>query len=86
MQFVVLQGDGIGPEIVGSAIDIINLIKNKLKINIDLINLEIGFSSLKSNGTTFPKNVLEICKKSDGIILFDSILMLSLFTSFTVAL
>ena len=69
MQFVVLQGDGIGPEIVSSAIDIINLIKNKLKIKIDLIHLEIGFSSLKSQGTTFPKNVLEICKKSDGIIL-----------------
>ena len=69
MQFVVLQGDGIGPEIVSSAIDIINLIKNKLKIKIDLIHLEIGFSSLKSQGTTFPKKVLEICKKSDGIIL-----------------
>ena len=69
MQFVVLQGDGIGPEIVSSAIDIINLIKNKLKIKIDLIHLEIGFSSLKSQGTTFPKQVLEICKKSDGIIL-----------------
>ena len=69
MQFVVLQGDGIGPEIVSSAIDVINLIKNKLKIKIDLIHLEIGFSSLKSQGTTFPKIVLEVCKKSDGIIL-----------------
>ncbi len=65
MQFVILQGDGIGPEIVSSAIDIINLIKNKLNFKIDLVNLEIGFSALKSQGTTFPKKVLEICKKSD---------------------
>ncbi len=64
-----MQGDGIGPEIVNSSIDIINLIKNKLNLKIDLIYLEIGISSLKSQGTTFPSSVLEICKKSDGIIL-----------------
>ncbi len=34
-----------------------------------MVNSEIGFSSLKSQGTTFPASILEICKKSDGVIL-----------------
>ena len=64
-----MQGDGIGPEIVNSAIDVIDLLKDRFNLNIELIYSEIGFSSLKSQGTTFPDPVLEICKKSDGIIL-----------------
>ena len=64
-----MQGDGIGPEIVNSAIDVIDLLKDRFNLNIELIYSEIGFSSLKSQGTTFPDTVLEICKKSDGIIL-----------------
>ena len=58
-----MQGDGIGPEIVNSSIDIINVIKKKLNLKIDLIHLEIGYASLKSQGTTFPFSVLEIRRK-----------------------
>ena len=64
-----MQGDGIGPEIVNSSIDIINVLTKKLNLKIDLVHMEIGYSSLKSQGTTFPFSVLEICRKSDGIIL-----------------
>ena len=64
-----MEGDGIGPEIVNSSIDIIKVLKEKLNLNIDLIYSEIGLSSLKSHGTTFPDTVMDVCKKSDGIIL-----------------
>ena len=64
-----MEGDGIGPEIIASTTNIINSVKKKLNLNIDLIYSEIGLSSLKSNGTTFPDSVMDLCKKSDGIIL-----------------
>ena len=64
-----MEGDGIGPEIIASTTNIINSVKKKLNLNIDLIYSEIGLLSLKSNGTTFPDSVMDLCKKSDGIIL-----------------
>ena len=39
-----MQGDGIGPEIVNSAIDVIDLLKDRFNLNIELIYSEIGFS------------------------------------------
>ncbi len=69
MRFIVLEGDGIGPEIVNSAVEIIKLLNDKLNLNIKLRFFDIGFSSLKSQGTTFPLKLLDICKNADGIIL-----------------
>ena len=64
-----MEGDGIGPEIIDSSLDVINLVKKKLNLKIKLIHLKIGLASLKSQGTTFPDNCLNVCKNSDGIIL-----------------
>ena len=64
-----MEGDGIGPEIINSSLDVINLVKKKLNLKIKLIHLKIGLASLKSQGTTFPDNCLNVCRNSDGIIL-----------------
>ena len=64
-----LDGDGIGPEIMESTLEIIHLLNSKLQIDINIEKEMIGFKSLKKVGTTFPKKVLLKAKKADGIIL-----------------
>ena len=64
-----LDGDGIGPEIMESTLEIIHLLNSKLQIDINIEKDIIGFQSLKKNGTTFPKKVLSKAKRADGIIL-----------------
>ena len=64
-----LDGDGIGPEIMKSTLEIINLLNSKLQIDINIEKEIIGFQSLKKVGTTFPEKVLLKAKKADGIIL-----------------
>ncbi|MDC1260598.1 isocitrate/isopropylmalate family dehydrogenase [Pseudomonadota bacterium] len=64
-----LDGDGIGPEIMESTLEIINLLNSKLQTDINIEKDIIGFKSLKKVGTTFPKKVLLKAKKADGIIL-----------------
>jgi len=64
-----LDGDGIGPEIMESTLEIIHLLNSKLQIDINIEKEMIGFQSLKKVGTTFPKKVLLKAKKADGIIL-----------------
>ena len=69
MKILALRGDGIGPEIVDATIKVLKTISQKLNFNLDLIYSDIGFSSLKKNKTTFPKEILKLCSEVDGIIL-----------------
>ena len=39
------------------------------KINFKLKPFDIGFKSLKEKGTTFPPEVLNLARNSDGVIL-----------------
>ena len=64
-----LDGDGIGPEIMKSTLEIINLLNSKLQIDINIEKEIIGFPSLKKVGSTFSEKVLLKAKKADGIIL-----------------
>ena len=69
VNIIVFEGDGIGPEIMSSTLEIIDLLNTKMEIDIKIEKGIIGFDALKQFGTTFPKNVLSIAKKADGIIL-----------------
>ncbi len=69
MHFVILPGDGIGPEITQSTIRVMETVDQALSLGIDYEIHDIGLSSLKSSGTTAPPRVLERCKAADGIVL-----------------
>lgn len=69
MNFLVLKGDGIGPEIVDATLDVVKKISIKLNLKLNFTFEEIGLSALKKYKTTFPKHIIPIVKKFDGIIL-----------------
>ncbi len=69
MKLLVLKGDGIGPEIMASALDVLETISKKINFKLDLHYEDIGYSALQKFNTTFPKHILSIIKNFDGIIL-----------------
>ena len=69
MKILVLPGDGIGPEIVNSALAVLAACERKFDLNISYETEDIGFVSLKKHGTTLREEVLQGARKFDGIIL-----------------
>jgi 3-isopropylmalate dehydrogenase len=69
MKILVLPGDGIGEEITRAAMTVLNVVDDRFTLKLAFEYEDIGFKALKKTGTTLPDNVLEMAKKSDGIIL-----------------
>jgi 3-isopropylmalate dehydrogenase len=69
MRFVVLPGDGIGPEISAATVEVLQLLNVKLSLGLAFDIHEIGLAYLKREGSTFPAPVLEACRSADGIVL-----------------
>jgi 3-isopropylmalate dehydrogenase len=69
MKFLVLPGDGIGPEIVASAVAVLQAADARFGLNVALDYEDIGFASLEKHGTTLRPELLEQAKGYDGILL-----------------
>lgn len=69
MKFLVMPGDGIGPEIVPVAVAALTALNQKLDLGVSLEEVPIGFASLGLKGNTFPDEVLEKARDSDGVIM-----------------
>jgi len=59
MKFLVLPGDGIGPEIIESAVAVLKEVDQKHGLGIEYDYQEIGFASLEKYGTTLRHELLE---------------------------
>ncbi len=69
MRILVLPGDGIGPEIVASAMQVLQAANRKFDLQLQFDFAEVGFVSLEKYGTTLRDEVLESARSYDGIIL-----------------
>ncbi|WP_420223807.1 isocitrate/isopropylmalate dehydrogenase family protein [Pigmentiphaga litoralis] len=69
MKFLVLPGDGIGPEIVGSAVDVLDTVQAHYGLDLAFDYQDIGFASLDKHGTTLRETVLQGARNYDGILL-----------------
>ncbi len=69
MKFLVLPGDGIGPEIVAASLDVLNAAAQRFKLDLRLDHDSVGFDSLREHGTTLRDEVLAKAKTYDGVIL-----------------
>ncbi|KAF1018140.1 MAG: Homoisocitrate dehydrogenase [Paracidovorax wautersii] len=69
MKFLVLPGDGIGPEIVAAAIGVLEAAQQRFGLQIALDYEDVGFASLDKHGTTLREDVLQGARRYDGIVL-----------------
>ncbi|KAI8143912.1 3-isopropylmalate dehydrogenase [Fennellomyces sp. T-0311] len=73
VSIVCLPGDGIGPEIVGEAVKVLNKIAERrskaLNVEFEFKNELIGLAALEKTGEPLPDSALEACKAADAILL-----------------
>jgi 3-isopropylmalate dehydrogenase len=69
VRLLVLEGDGIGPEIVEATMQVMRRVDSVFGLDLSFRSLPIGFTALKASGTTFPTETLSAAKSVDGTIL-----------------
>jgi 3-isopropylmalate dehydrogenase len=69
MRVLVLPGDGIGPEISASTLEVLDLVDRRLSLSLSFETQEVGLARLKREGITLPPAVLEAARAADGIVL-----------------
>jgi len=66
---LVLKGDGIGPEVVGEALQVLKVVARRAAVDIDFKEGAAGGHAIDAFGTPLPDNVLAQAKDSDAILL-----------------
>lgn len=64
-----LPGDGIGPEIMAVAVDVLKVIGEQLDINFKFQEALIGGAAIDATGEPLPAQTLEMCRNSDSVLL-----------------
>ena len=68
-KILVLPGDGIGPEIVTEAVNVLNTAKEKFNLDIELDNALVGGAAYDEFGSPLPDVTLDKARASDAILL-----------------
>ncbi len=63
-----ITGDGIGPELSESVINILDAINDKIGVKVQVTKLEAGDAALKKTGKALPDETLDTIKKSDACL------------------
>jgi 3-isopropylmalate dehydrogenase len=69
IRLLVLEGDGIGPEIVAATLHVLDAANRALTLRLAFERADIGLKALAAYGTTLPDAVVDAAKAADGIIL-----------------
>src|SRR3546814_14491126 len=69
MRFLVLPCDGIGPEITGATMEVLEAADRRFGLGLAYDYDDVGFASLEKYGTTLRDETIEKAKAYDGIIL-----------------
>lgn len=64
-----LKGDGIGPEIVDAAVEVLDKISQKYNLSFTYIPLLAGGCAIDATGMPLPQKTIDLCKASDSVLL-----------------
>lgn len=68
-KIAVLPGDGIGPEVVEQAVQVLKAVEKKFKCEFDFTEGIIGGCAIDECGEPLPAQTVELCKNSDAVLL-----------------
>jgi 3-isopropylmalate dehydrogenase len=68
-QITLLPGDGIGPEIIAIAVQVLKAIGQKFDLQFEFKEALIGGAAIDATGEPLPAETLAICKASDSVLL-----------------
>lgn len=64
----ILEGDGIGPEIMREALKVLGAVEKKYGHSFQLIHAPFGASAYFTDGSAFPEKTKQICDEADYIV------------------
>lgn len=68
-RITLLPGDGIGPEIMAVAVDVLKMVGQQLNISFQFEEALIGGAAIDATGDPLPAASLETCRQSDAVLL-----------------
>jgi len=68
-QITLLPGDGIGPEIISVAVEVLDAIASKHDLEFSYTKALIGGAAIDETGEPLPEATLTVCRNSDAIML-----------------
>ncbi|HEY5309595.1 MAG TPA: isocitrate/isopropylmalate family dehydrogenase, partial [Casimicrobiaceae bacterium] len=69
LRILVLEGDGIGPEITAATLEVLRAADAKFALGLNYETAAVGWAAHKISGTTFPDAVEQAAKAADGVLL-----------------
>jgi len=69
LRLLVLEGDGIGPEITAATLAVLRAVDAKFALGLSCESAAIGWAAHKAQGSTFPDAVEFAAKAADGVLL-----------------
>jgi isocitrate/isopropylmalate dehydrogenase len=69
VRIVVMEGDGIGPEITAATMAVLRAADGIFKLGLSFAPVPIGLAALRARGTTLPETAVDAAKAADGVIL-----------------
>ncbi|MDY6901772.1 MAG: 3-isopropylmalate dehydrogenase [Cyanobacteriota bacterium] len=68
-RITLLPGDGIGPEIMAVAVDVLKVVGKKFDIQFEFQEALIGGAAIDATGEPLPEATLKTCRDSDAVLL-----------------
>ncbi|MCZ6673714.1 MAG: 3-isopropylmalate dehydrogenase [Verrucomicrobia bacterium] len=68
LKFAVLPGDGIGPEVMQVALNVLNVVAEKHQLQLDFQQADVGGIAIDNHGQALPNSTLEVCREADAIL------------------
>jgi 3-isopropylmalate dehydrogenase len=72
-RIAVIAGDGIGPEVVGQALRVLDVLRLERGVDVEVWQLPLGAELYLKNGTTFPLELRDEVKATCGAVLLGAV-------------
>lgn len=69
LELLVMEGDGIGPEITAATLKVLQTVGRLFGFELRFEHAEIGLQAHRRSGSTFPAEVLDRARAAEGVIL-----------------
>lgn len=68
LKFAVLPGDGIGPEVMAVALNVLERLADKHGLRLEYREADVGGIAIDRHGKALPESTLQLCSDSDAIL------------------
>lgn len=68
-KIALIKGDGIGPEVVGEAVGVLEAVGKRFGHTFDFVDVLLGGCATDAVGKSYPDGTAEVCRACDAVLL-----------------